>query len=129
MLQNLEHCRFRRVYIGEEDNNRGKIKCFRFSVEDEEILLERYTQVLVNPLSNRVFLINYRCEDSHLIMYGDISDRSSSLVKVQKINMNLDQSFQDMNLGNPDEIIRINFSHCFLKDNLYLFWPQEWSLR
>jgi hypothetical protein len=38
----------------------------------------------------RLFLINYRHEDSHQIMYGDISDRASPLVKVQKININLE---------------------------------------
>jgi hypothetical protein len=27
------------------------------------------------------------------------------------------------------DLVFVNYSHCFVKNKLYLFWPQKWSIR
>lgn len=27
------------------------------------------------------------------------------------------------------DLVFVNYSHCFVKNKLYLYWPQKWSIR
>ena len=125
LLEHLEHYRYRRTYLGEEDDRGGRVRCFRFYLGDEEeIAVEKYSQVIVNEKKLKVFIINYKeADEDHCIMQGDISDRSS-LIKVQKVHSHLEKTFEDLTLDSSPALLRVNYSHCFLKDKLYLFWPQ-----
>jgi hypothetical protein len=91
LLEHLGHYRFSRGYLGEEDDRGGRVRCLRFCLEDEEeIFLERYSQIIIDDRKLRVFILNYKeADEGHCIMQGDISDRSS-LIKVQKVNARIE---------------------------------------
>lgn len=57
--------------MGEEEERGGRIRCLRFCLEEEEILLERYSQVIMDEKKLRVFVINYKIGDEgHVILQG-----------------------------------------------------------
>ncbi len=74
--------------------------------------------------------MNYRTsEEKHCILVGELSDRLSS-IKMRKVQERIDQSFGELDINTEkSEVIYLNFSSCFVRDKLYLFWPQEWDLQ
>ena len=77
----------------------------------------------------KLLVINHKeGDESHCILQGEVLDRNS-LIKVQKVNPKLETSLEDLELVDRQQTLKVNFSHCFLKDKLYLFWPQEWDIR
>jgi hypothetical protein len=63
-------------------------------------------------------------------LQGDTSEKVNN-IKMKKVQSRIDQSLEelDLNVEKKSELIYVNFSHCFAKDKLYLFWPQEWDIQ
>ena len=49
---------------------------------------------------------------------------------MRRVQSKIEETLNNLNLENlGNETIRLNYSHCFLREKLYLFWPQEWDTR
>jgi hypothetical protein len=82
--------------------------------------------VITDEKKSRIFIVNYRLvEDKHVILQGDIMERGN-YVKMKRAMFKLEAEFEDFVLGS--EKINVNYSHCFAKDKLYLFWSQRWDI-
>lgn len=100
LLENLEHYRYRKIYMSQEEDRGGRIRNLRFCIgEEEEITLERYSQVIADEKRNRYFIINYReGQQKHVILQGEFTDRGP--VTVQKVNTRIEESLGELNLEN-----------------------------
>jgi hypothetical protein len=68
-------------------------------------------------------------EEKHVILQGEIMERGN-YIKMKRVQFRLEEDFEgmDINVERRSELIYVNYSHCFAKDKLYLFWPQEWDI-
>lgn len=104
--------------------------------------MERYTQVIIDL--ETVFIINYKSNDNkHMMLGGDMRMVGvESAVKVHEILVTETQQSFELNqyfgeyqfkeqglLAQKQDIIYVNYSYCFFKRVLYLFWPQMWNVR
>lgn len=119
--------------MGEEEPDcAGRIRSYRFTLEDgEELSLSPYSQVIPDDKKNRIFIVNYRLpDDRHVILQGERNERVSGAIKMRRVEGRLDQQLTGLSLeGREGDFVRINYSHCMVRDKLYLFWPQEWDIR
>jgi hypothetical protein len=67
--------------------------------DGEEILLERYSQIITDEKRTRIFVINYRLvEEKHIILQGEITERGN-YVKMKRVQFRLEESFKEMDLN------------------------------